>query len=127
MRRIRERIPMSMPARIAVVLAATFACAGSALAVPCYIVYNRDNVVIYRDVVPPFDLSVQNAPERAAMRQRGAHLLFADFETCAAVGYVSPSTGASTATVEEIVMRLKPAIDTAVGTPGHYVSSGVAR
>lgn len=113
-----------MLARIVVVLAATLACAGSALAVSCFIVYNRDSVVIYRDVVAPFDLSNKNAPERAAMRRNGAHLLFADFETCAAVGYVSPTTGASTATVEEIVMRLKPAIDTGVGSRGHYVTSG---
>ena len=118
---------MSTLARIAVTLAATLACSASALAMPCYVVYNRDNVIIFRDVVPPFDLSAKDAPERAAMRQRGAHLLFAEFETCVPVGYVSPSTGAPTATVEEIVMQLKPAYGTSVGSRGNYVSSGATR
>ncbi len=118
---------MSMPIRIAVVLAATFAFAGSALAVSCYIVYDRNDVVIFRDVVPPFDLSSKDAPERATMRQRGAHLLFAEFENCVAVGHVSAATGATSTTVEEIVMQLKPAYGTSVGSRGHYVSAGTTQ
>ncbi len=115
---------MSMPARIAVALAATLASVGSVLAVPCYVVYDRNDVVIYRDVDAPFDMSVQNPPERVAMRKAGAHLLFADFESCLEVRYVSPTSGVTAVSVDEIVMQLKPAINTSVGAPGAYVSPG---
>ena len=105
---------------VAGLAALTFA--GSAAAVPCYLVIDRNDVVIFRDTSPPFDLSVANAPERAAMRQRGEHLLIADFDKCNAVGYISATTGGTTATVDEIVMQLQPAISTSVGSGGSYGS-----
>jgi hypothetical protein len=97
--------------------------AGSVAAVPCYLVIDRNDVVIFRDTSPPFDLSVANSPERAALRKRGEHLLVADFDKCYAVGHISATTGGSTATVDEIVMQLQPAISTSVGKPGSYVGT----
>lgn len=87
---------------------------GPALAAPCYVIYDRNDAVVYRDSEPPFDLGDPNAPERAMMRRQGQHLLVAEFENCNPVGYISPATGGTTATVDEIVMQLKPAIGTAV-------------
>jgi len=88
--------------------------AGPALAAPCYVIYDRNDAVVYRDYEPPFDLGDLNAPERAMMRRQGQHLIVAEFEKCNPVGYISAATGGTTATVDEIVMLLKPAIGTAV-------------
>ena len=98
---------------IGVGLAGLFA-AGLAMAAPCYIIFDKNDTTIYRDTVPPFDLSTASggAPERAMMRRRGDLLLIAEFDRCDAVGYISPTTGRTTATVDEIVMQLKPAVAT---------------
>ncbi|MFO1396804.1 MAG: hypothetical protein U1F48_07045 [Burkholderiales bacterium] len=90
--------------------------AGIATASTCYVVLDRTETVIYRDVTPPFDLSDAKSPERAAMRQRGEHLLVAEFEKCDPAGYISPTTGGSTASVEDIVTQLKPAIAPSMGS-----------
>jgi hypothetical protein len=103
-------------------LAFAVACAigigagGNAFAAPCYVVLDRTDVVIYRDVVPPIDLSDDKSPERAAMRQRGEHLIIAEFEKCEPAGFISATTGGTTATVEDIVTQLKPAIAPSVGS-----------
>lgn len=85
-----------------------------AAAVPCFIIINDKDVVLFRDVVPPFDLSVSPSPERAAMRARGHILMIADFKNCRPVGYISTATG-GTASVDEIVMQLQPMISTSIG------------
>lgn len=97
--------------------------AGGAAAVPCYLIIDRNETVIFRDTSPPFDLSVANAPERASLRKRGEHLIIAEFDKCNAVGYISATTGGSTATVDEIVMQLQPAISTSIGKRGSYASA----
>ena len=89
--------------------------AGLAMAAPCYIILDRNDAVIYRDTASPIDLSTDNSPERKALRQRGQHLLIAEFDRCDAVGYISPTTGSTQASVDEIVMRLKPTIGSSVG------------
>lgn len=106
---------MRLPAFAAA--AATLACAlfvGPVLAAPCYVIYDRNDTVIYRDYDPPFDLGNTKSPEREMMRRQGQHLLIAEFEKCNPVGYISAATGGTTATVDEIVMQLRPAIGTSV-------------
>jgi len=98
-------------------LAVALGLALPAAAAPCFLIIDSKDVVLYRDLVPPFDLSVPQSPERAALRQRGQILLVAEFENCRPVGFISTTTGGTTASVEEIVMQLKPAISTSVGTP----------
>lgn len=90
------------------------ASAAPALAAPCYVIYDRNDAVIYRDYQPPFDLSDANSTERAQLRNRGQQLIVAEFDNCNPVGYISATTGGTTATVDEIVMQLKPAIGAAV-------------
>jgi hypothetical protein len=113
----------AMRARAFAVIAglAALTLAGGAAAMPCYLIIDRNDIVIFRDTSPPFDLSTANAPERAAMRKRGEHLLVADFDKCNAVGYISATTGGTTATVDEIVMQLRPAPSTSIGNSGSYV------
>jgi hypothetical protein len=105
-------------------LAAAIAALGaatSAIAAPCYVIVDRDDVVVYRDTKPPFDLSEAKSAERAALRQRSLHLIVAEFENCYAVGHISPTTGGTTSSVDDIVMQLKPAIATSVNRmSGNY-------
>lgn len=100
-----------------VVTLATFLAALAAtpaLAAPCYVIYDRNDTVIYRDYEPPFDLGNSKSPERNMMRRQGQHLVVAEFDNCNPVGFISAATGATAATVDEIVMQLKPAIGTSV-------------
>jgi hypothetical protein len=98
------------------------ACCGSVAAAPCFVIIDRNDTVIYRDIVPPFDLSATKSGSLDALRNRGEHLMIAEFENCYPVGYISATTGGSTATVDEIVMKLQPAISTSIGS-GSYVST----
>jgi len=108
-------------------LAALLASAGwtgLASAAPCYVIYDRDDAVIYRDYTPPFDLSNDKSPERAMLRQNGQHLLVAEFDNCNPVGYISPTTGATAASVDEIVNGVQPAIATQITGTGGTVQGG---
>jgi hypothetical protein len=101
-------------------VAAVLLSAGSAaVAAPCYVVFDRNDAVIYRDYKPPFDLSDTKSQEREMMRRQGQHLLVAEFiEECNPVGFISPTTGATTASVEEIVNDVRPAIASSVAKSG---------
>jgi len=88
-----------------------------AMAAPCYLIIDSKDVVLYRDLVPPFDLSATRSAERDRLRQRGQVLVIAEFENCNPVGYISTTTGGTTASVDDIVMQLKPAISTSIGAP----------
>ena len=101
-------------------LAAVLLCAGSAaVAAPCYVVFDRNDAIIFRDYKPPFDLSDAKSREREMMRRQGQHLLVADFgDGCNPVGFISASTGATAASVEEIVNDVRPAVASAVGSSG---------
>ncbi len=88
-----------------------------AMAAPCYLIIDSKDVVLYRDLVPPFDLSATRSAERDRLRQRGQVLVIAEFEKCNPVGYISTTTGGTTASVDDIVMQLKPAISTSIGAP----------
>jgi len=100
--------------------------AGGATAGTCYVVLDRTDAVIFRDVTPPFDLSDAKSPERAAMRKRGEHMLVADFDKCEPAGFISPTTGGTTASVDDIVTQLKPAIAPSVGSRQGMASAPAA-
>lgn len=102
-------------------VAALLLSAGSAAtAATCYVIYDRNDAVVYRDLKPPFDLSDANSAEREALRRQGLHLLVAEFgDECNPVGYVSPTTGSGSASsVEEIVNGVRPAISSTVAASG---------
>ena len=99
----------------AVLLSASSAAFGA----PCYVVFDRNDAIVYRDYKPPFDLSDPTSRERDMMRRQGQHLLVAEFgEDCNPVGFISATTGATTASVEEIVNNVRPAVASSVATSG---------
>jgi hypothetical protein len=101
------------------IAAALLSAGPAAFAAPCYVVYDRNDAIIYRDYKPPFDLSETNSREREMMRRQGQHLLVAEFvEECNPVGFISATTGATTASVEEIVNDVRPAIASSVAKSG---------
>ena len=105
-----------MRIEILAVAAALLAASGAAVAAPCYVVYDRNDAVIYRDYKPPFDLSDPKSPERDMLRRQGQHLLVAEFvEECNPVGAVS---GATAVSVEDIVKEVRPAIASSGAVPG---------
>ena len=106
------------PASLAV--AALILSAGTAaVGAPCYVVFDRNDAVIYRDYKPPFDLSDVSSRERDMMRRQGQHLLVAEFgDGCNPVGFISATTGATGASVDEIVNDVRPAVASAVASSG---------
>ena len=81
--------------------------------------FDRNDAVIYRDYKPPFDMSDANARERDMMRRQGQHLLVAEFgDGCNPVGFISAATGATAASVEEIVNDVRPAVASSVASSG---------
>ena len=87
-----------MPARLspcnivaAVALAAALPSAAQALT--CYVVFDRNDNVTYRDVFPPVDLSDAGRAEREAMRRRGEFLMFMESEECPRIEYFTGVAG----------------------------------
>jgi hypothetical protein len=86
-----------MPARrvlpaCTVALAAVLA-APPAAAVTCYVVMDRNDNVIYRDIMPPVDMSDAGKSAREAMRQRGEFFLFHEAEICPSVEFFTGAAG----------------------------------
>jgi len=88
--------------------AALMCAAGSASAMNCYTVLDRNDNVIYRGTVPPIDLSERGTPERQAMRQRGQHLIAMDSDRCPGVEFFTGSAGSSALSVDQIVGGIVP-------------------
>ena len=106
------------PASLAVAIV-LLSAGSAAVAAPCYVVFDRNDAIIFRVYKPPFDLSDANSREREMMRRQGQHMLVAEFgEDCNPVGFISASTGATAASVEEIVNTVRPAVASSVATSG---------
>ena len=88
-------------APIACVAAATLLAAPAAQAVTCYVVMDRNDNVVYRDVVPPVDLSDAGRPAREAMRQRGEFFLFHEADVCPRVEFVTGTAGTVTLSLDQ--------------------------
>jgi len=77
-------------------------------AITCYVIYNRAGTLTYRSAEPPVDLSDGGAAARVAMRERGEHMMIADFDQCLPPDPGSPASGTSAASVEDIVSGMQP-------------------
>lgn len=90
----------SLPCLAGIALALASAHAS---AVTCYVKYDRNDNIVYRDVRPPVDMSDNGAAARDAMRRRGEYLMFTETEDCPGVtfNYDAGVTGALS--VDEIV------------------------
>jgi hypothetical protein len=104
-------------------IAAAFSCSPAASALTCHIVLDRADTVVYRDTVPPVDLSERGRAARAAMRQRGEFLLMIEADQCSRFVATTGAAGAGGATVEEIVAGLRSY--QVPGSGGGFMSSAV--
>ena len=92
---------------LSVAIVAAFSCSATAYSLTCHIVFDRADTVVYRDTVPPVDLSERGRAARAAMRQRGEFLLMMEADQCSRFVTTTGAAGAGGATVEEIVAGLR--------------------
>ena len=79
------------------------ALAGTAAAVNCYELMDRNDNVVYRGSLPPVDMSENGAPEREAMRARGQHLIAMNVDRCLGIEYFTGAAGTTTLSVDQIV------------------------
>lgn len=104
-------------------IVAALSCSPTAYALTCHIVLDRADTVVYRDTVPPVDLSERGRAARAAMRQRGEFLLMIEADQCSRFVATTGAAGAGGATVEEIVAGLRSY--QVAGSGGGFMSSAV--
>jgi hypothetical protein len=75
----------------------------AAEAFTCYMLYDRNDNLVYRDTISPVDMSDQGAATRESMRARGDYLIVADADRCPQVTFVFGAAGSSTLSVDSIV------------------------
>jgi hypothetical protein len=109
---------------LSVAIVAAFSCSATAYALTCHIVLDRADTVVYRDIVPPVDLSERGRAARTAMRQRGEFLLMIEADQCSRFVATTGAAGAGGASVEEIVAGLRSY--QVAGSGGGVMSSGAA-
>jgi len=85
----------------ALIVGAALGAAMPVLAITCYEVIDRNNVVISRDQSSPVDLSDRGAAARDAMRNRAELLVIFEAQTCAVL--VRAATASRPLTTDEIV------------------------
>jgi hypothetical protein len=76
---------------------------GVANAATCYILFDRYDNVVYRNTVPPIDLSDQGSGARDALRQQGEYLMVMESEHCAPVTFVFGIAGSKNLSIDETV------------------------
>ncbi|HEY1438112.1 MAG TPA: hypothetical protein VGG82_11495 [Casimicrobiaceae bacterium] len=108
---------------LSLAIVAALSCSAAASALTCHIVLDRADTVVYRDTVPPVDLSERGRAARAAMRQRGEFLLMIEADQCSRFVATTGAAGAGGATVEEIVAALRSY--QVAGSGGGFMSSAV--
>jgi len=108
---------------LSVAIVAAFSCSATAYALTCHIVLDRADTVVYRDIVPPVDLSDRGRAARTAMRQRGEFLLVIEADQCSRFVATTGGAGSGGATVDEIVAGLRSY--QVAGSGGGVMSSGV--
>jgi len=79
------------------------AAATPAQAVICYVIYDRNENIIYQNTYPPLDMSNAGYAQRDALRARGEHLTFGDIDNCPTVVYLTGSGGTSELRVDDVV------------------------
>jgi hypothetical protein len=98
-----NRLALASACALALGLAAT-----PAAAVTCYVVMDRNDNVIYRDIVPPVDLSDAGTAAREAMRRRGEFLLFHESEACPAVEFFTGGAGTVSLSLDQTLAPSPP-------------------
>ena len=70
---------------LAALAGALVSAAADVSAMTCYIKYDRNDNVVYRDSLPPVDMSDRGAAARDAMRKRGECRVFMETDECPGV------------------------------------------
>jgi len=94
---------MNIRFALAAALAVAAVAPGAARAFTCYSVIDRNDNVIYRDVLPPVDLSDQGAAERERMRRRGEHMIAMESDRCPSIEFFTGNAGTSALNVDQVV------------------------
>ena len=89
----------------------------------CYMLYDRNDNLVYRDTISPVDMSDQGASARESMRNRGDYLVVADADRCPQVTFVFGAAGSSTLSVDSIVGGMP----VGAGVSGFSVSRSASR
>jgi len=94
-----------MKIRIALATAFVLAAAapGPAAAMTCYFIIDRNDNVIYRDTLPPVDLSDQGAAERERLRRRGDHMIAMESDRCPSIEFFTGNAGSAALNVDQVV------------------------
>jgi hypothetical protein len=79
------------------------AAANPARAVICYVIYDRNENIVYQNTYPPVDMSIAGQAQRDALRARGEHLTFGDFNQCPNLVFLTGVGGMSDLKVDEVV------------------------
>ena len=108
---------------ISALIAGTMAVAAAmpVLAITCYEIIDRNDVVVLRGTRSPVDLSNAGAPARDAMCRRGELLVIFITENCLLVGRAT-ADGGMTLTADEIVAGWKPMLGDGKSGWGTYSS-----
>jgi hypothetical protein len=69
---------------------------------------DRNDNVVYRDIVPPVDLSDAGIPAREAMRRRGEFLLFHEAESCPAMEFFTGQAGTVSLSLDQTLAPTPP-------------------
>jgi hypothetical protein len=59
--------------------------------------------VVYRDIVPPVDLSDQGAAERERLRRRGDHMIAMESDRCPTIEFFTGNAGSPSLNVDQVV------------------------
>lgn len=99
--------------------AAALALPGVAAGYTCYLVYDRNDSTIYRDMLPPVDMSVRGTAAREALRNRGELLLIIETDRCAPISFVTGPGGSGALNLDNMVGSVPDAMPT-----GNVTGSG---
>jgi hypothetical protein len=94
---------MNIRIALAAALALAAVTPGPARALTCYSVIDRNDNVIYRDTLPPVDLSDQGTAERERMRRRGEHMIAMESDRCPSIEFFTGNAGSSALNVDQVV------------------------
>jgi hypothetical protein len=72
-------------------------------AATCYVLFDKYDNVVYRNTVPPIDLSEQGSGARNALRQQGEYLMVVESDRCAPVTFVFGIAGSKTLSIDDTV------------------------
>ncbi|MEP6997003.1 MAG: hypothetical protein ABI900_05105 [Betaproteobacteria bacterium] len=112
-----------LPILLAVSATAVALASPAAGAFTCYMLYDRNDNLVYRDTISPVDMSEQGAVARESMRDRGDYLVVADADRCPQVTFVFGAAGSTTLSVDSIVGGMP----VGAGSSGFTLSRSAAR